>query len=359
MSMLLKATLLTLALASTSVGAADAPAFYQLRSVLNLGGSGTSWDHIDYDATSHLVYLSRRADGLTVVDPATNRVVAQVGNANGSGAVAIVPTLGQGFTANTDGSTSVFKLSDFSAVARVSFGDNFDGVVYDPATNLLAFQQADNSKELLVDPSTLKLVGTIEVEGAQLERPAIDGKGFLYLPLRDKNTVYKVDLKAKTIAAKWDVSAKCTEPSGAEYDAANDRLLLACRGKQITPVLAVVDATSGDIKATYVIGRGADDVVLDAETKQVFVTAGVDAVLTVFRQLDPDKYQLTEAIQTRPGVRVMRLDPKTKVIYSMTADGVYDPSKKNLAAISPFYPNTAIPGSFVMLTYARGAAKQK
>ena len=168
----------------------DAPKFYQLQSVLNLGGGGSSWDHMDYDQSKHLVFLSRRADGLTVVDTATGKVVAEVANAKGSGAVAFAPKLDRGFTANTDGSSSVFKLSDFSPVDRVSFGDNFDGVVYDEGTNILAYQQADNSRELLVDAATMKLVATIEVEGEQLERPVIDGKGNLYLTIRDKLAVY-------------------------------------------------------------------------------------------------------------------------------------------------------------------------
>src|SRR5271165_2672441 len=153
MSLLRKSLLATsvfvLAGAASAAGAADAPALYQLQSVLNLGGTGTSWDHIDYDQSKHLAYLSRRADGLTVIDVASGKVVAEIANAKGSGATAFAPKLDRGYTANTDGSTSIFKLSDLSAVDRISFGDNFDGVVYDEATNILAYQQADNSKELL------------------------------------------------------------------------------------------------------------------------------------------------------------------------------------------------------------------
>ena len=70
-------------------------------------------------------------------------------------------------------------------------------MVYDEATNILAYQQADNSKELLVDAATMKLVAAIEVEGKELERPVTDGKGNLYLPLRDTHAVYKIDLKAR------------------------------------------------------------------------------------------------------------------------------------------------------------------
>ena len=351
---------LTITAAALAVGvcasqAADAPKFYQLQATLNLGGTGTSWDHIDYDAAHHRLYLSRRADGLTVVDSTTGKVVGQVENGKGSGATAFNPKADRGYTANTDGSTSVFKLSDLSGVDRISFGDNFDGVVYDEASNILAYQQADNSKELLVDAATMKLVASIEVEGEQLERPIVDGKSNLYLPIRDKHLVYKIDLRAKKILAKWDVSAKCTEPSGAEFDMANNRLLLPCRGKQVSPVMAVVDADTGAVTSTNATGRGADDLILDPASKQLFVAAGVDGNMQVFKQDGADKYTLTESVQTRPGLRVMRYDTDTQKVYAMTAEGVFDATKKNLAAISPFYANVFIPGTFVLLTYGRGA----
>ena len=312
---------LALAIAASAGRAADAPALYQLQSVLNLGGTGTSWDHIDYDQSRHLAYLSRRADGLTVVDVATGKVVAEIANAKGSGATALVPKLDRGYTANTDGSTSIFKLSDHSAVDRVSFGDNFDGVVYDEATNILAYQQADNSKELLVDAATMKLVAAIEVEGKELERPVVDGKGNLYLPLRDTHAVYKIDLKAGKITARWDVSAKCTQPSGSEFDVANNRLLLPCRGKQVAPVLAVIDAETGTVTAAYPTGRGADDLILDPASKQLFIANGVDGNLNVFKQEGADKYTLTETLQTRPGLRVIRYDAASQRIFGMTAEG--------------------------------------
>ena len=349
---------LALAATTAALHAADAPKFYQLQSALNLGGTGTSWDHIDYDQSHHRLYLSRRADGLTVIDTTTGKVVGQVDNAKGSGATAFNLKADRGYTANTDGSTSIFKLSDLSAVDRVSFGDNFDGVVYDAATNILAYQQADNKKELLIDATSMKLVGTIETEGSQLERPAIDGKSNLYIPLRDKNGVVKVDLKTQKTVATWNLSAKCVEPSGAEFDIANNRLLLACRGRRIEPVMAVVDADSGAVTATNPIGTGADDIILDPASKQLFVTAGVEGNLEVFKQEAADKYTMTEAVQTRVGARVMRFDTETQKIFSMTAEGVFDTAKKNLAAISPFYANTVQPGTFVLLTYGRGAPAQ-
>ena len=347
-----------LAAGAFAARADDAPQFYHLQTSVNLGGAGGSWDHIDYDQAAHRLYLSRRADGLTVYDTKENKVVGQVANAKASGAVAIIPKMDRGFTANTDGSTSIFKLSDLSPVDRITtFGDNFDGVVYDEGTNILAYQQADNKKELLVDAATMKLVGTIETDGEQLERPVIDGKGFLYLPLRDKHELYKIDLKEKKVAAKWDLSAKCTEPSGSEFDVANNRVLLPCRGKKLDPVLAVVNADTGEVTATFPTGRGVDDTLLDPKSKQLFVPAGVEGVMHVFRQDGADKYTMVQTLHTRPGLRVMRYDTETQKLYGMVAEGNFDPSKKNLSAISPFYANGYIPGTFELLIYGKGAAK--
>ena len=111
-------SVMALAAVLSPAKAADAPKFYQIQSILNLGGTGTSWDHIDYDQSHHRLYLSRRADGLTVIDTTTGKVVGEVANAKGSGATAFNLKADRGYTANTDGSTSVFELY-LAAVAGV------------------------------------------------------------------------------------------------------------------------------------------------------------------------------------------------------------------------------------------------
>ena len=180
--------------------AADAPGFYHQISELKLGGTGTSWDHIDYDQASHRAYISRRADGLTVVDVTTNAVVGQVSNAMGSGASAIVRKLDRGFTANTDGSTSIFKLSDLSPVDRISFGDNFDGVVYDAATNILAYQQADNSERIACrrchDESSLSARSKSKVPSLS-DLSSTTRATSICLCATSGHVVYKVSLKDK------------------------------------------------------------------------------------------------------------------------------------------------------------------
>jgi len=48
----------------------------------------------------------------------------------------------------------------------------------------------------------------------------------------------------------------------------------------------------------------------------------------------------------------MALDPETKKVYLVTAEGTVDPAKKVNRASGPFYPNKYFPDTFTVLTYS-------
>jgi hypothetical protein len=47
------------------------------------------------------------------------------------------------------------------------------------------------------------------------------------------------------------------------------------------------------------------------------------------------------------------MDPKTKKIYAVTAEGSADYAKKITTTVSPWYANTFFPNTFKVLTYSR------
>jgi hypothetical protein len=49
----------------------------------------------------------------------------------------------------------------------------------------------------------------------------------------------------------------------------------------------------------------------------------------------------------------MALDPRSKKVYTVTAEGAADPAKKINSAVATFYPNTYYDDSFTVLTYSR------
>ncbi len=48
----------------------------------------------------------------------------------------------------------------------------------------------------------------------------------------------------------------------------------------------------------------------------------------------------------------MALDPKTKRVYLVTAEGTVDATKPWRSEITPFFPNTYFKDTFTLLTYA-------
>lgn len=357
--LLVGASVLAAMTAWAPVRAEDAPKFFQLQAELPMKSSATTTDHVDYDPVKKMLYMSRRKDGVTVVDVRTNKVVAQIPKTEGVNSIALVPKHDRGYTGNGDGTTTIFKLSDNSVIDRVSFATNSDGGIYEPATDTVAFQQADDGIIALMDAATGKKSGEVKLEGEELERPAADGKGNIFVPIRDKDLLFKVDVKGQKVAAKWDISAACQQPSGADYDPATNRVFLGCRGKMVAPTMVAIDADSGKVVASLPVGRGCDEVQFNASTKEIFTANGVDANVVVYKQLDADHYAIEEAFATRPGARVLRYDADLKQLYIMSNAGTYDPSKKNLAKFSPWYVNVIFPDSLSLLTYGRGPAAAK
>ncbi|MDB5448086.1 MAG: hypothetical protein JWQ97_3403, partial [Phenylobacterium sp.] len=255
----------------------------------------------------------------------------------------------RGYTANEDGSTTVFKLSTLQTLARVKLGEGADAAFYEPATGQVAFTLGDTQELVLLDARTAKPTGRVHMNAEELEAVASDGQGFLYVNERDKNAVGKVDARRHTLVAEWPV-AGCEAPTGIAMDRAAGRLFIGCRGAH--PVLAVVDAATGREITTLEIGRGNDGVVYDPATRRIFTSNGLDGDIVIYDQLGPDAYKLAGAVTTRPIARTMAFDPKTRKIYTVTAEGIVDPAKPVNRKAGPFYPNRYLDDTFTVLTYA-------
>lgn len=342
------AIVLTIGAAAAATWATAAPA-YRLESVTALKGAAPSWDYVTFDPSQSYLFLGRRAAGVTVFDVKAHRVVGQVEQSQGANAATLVPEFGLGFTANGEGSTTVFDLKTFKAIEKIKLGDGADSVFYDPATKQLIFTMGDTHQLTFMDAKTHKITGRLHMDAEELEGVAPDGKGSLYVVERDLDKVAKVDAASRAIVAEWPVAA-CELPTGVALDRRDNRLFLGCKGEH--PVLAVMDVTRGTVVAHPTIGRGNDGVIYDPETHTVYTSNGVDGNIVIFDQLDPDTYKFAEAVTTRPVARTMALDPTTKKIYTMTAEGMVDPTKKINVRAGAFYPNTFFDDTFTLLEYA-------
>ena len=328
---------------------AEAQQFYRLESAVNLKSASPDWDYVTLDPARGYLFIGRRGDGVTVYDVNKKKIVRTIDKSDDANAIALIPEFDRGYTINGDGTTTAFQLSTLKSIDRIKIGEDADSAFYEPVTKQLAFTMGDSKKIAFVDAKTGKVVGELPMESKKLDGTVADGEGNLFMALRDRNSVVKIDVAQRKVTEEWK-TAPCEEPTGIAYDKANKRIFVGCRGSK--PVLAVLDSASGKVITTAEIGRGNDGVIYDPTTRKVYTSNGVDANLVIYNQVSPDTYKLAEATTTRPYARTMAMDPKTRKIYLVTAEGTTDPSKKINKAVAPFYPNRYFPDTFTVLTFA-------
>jgi DNA-binding beta-propeller fold protein YncE len=329
---------------------AQAQEFYRLESALTIESPNPpNWDYLAFDPVRSFVYIARREDGILIYDTHLKKVIGTLDNTAGGNSTTLVPSLDRAFVTNGDGTLTVVKLSTLKTLERVKVGESADNAFFDPVTNQLLVTQGDDSQAAFVDAKTGKVTGTLHIDSKSLEGAVPDGHGNYFLALRDRNKVVKIDARTRKLLAEY-VPDHCELPNSIAFDAANERILVTCRGT--SPVLAVLDV-QGRTHGTTPIGRGNDVMIFDSQARKVYTANGFDGTLVILDQVDADTYKLAEALTTRPYARTMALDPKTKKVYLVSAEGTVDPSKDWKKAVAPFYPNKYFLNTFTLLTYSR------
>lgn len=325
--------------------------FYRLESALTLKSRNEpDWDYLAFDAERGHLFISRRDDGILVYDVNAKKPLTTLEQSEGGNATVLVPEFDRGYVIKEEGTGLAFTLSTLKPIEPLEFGASADNGFYDPVTKQFVITMSDEKLAAFVDAKTGKVVGTMPVDSQKLEGTAPDGKGNLFMALRDKNKVIRIDARQRKITGEWS-PAGCVLPTGLAYDSKTQRVFVSCRGDK--PILAVLDASTGKVVASPTIGHGSDGVVFDAQAHRIYSSNGFDGTLVVIDQVDANTYELSEAITTRPYARTMALDPKTKKVYLVTAEGVVDPSKPWNKSTSDFYPNMFYKDTFTLLTYSR------
>jgi len=342
--------LLLAALFLAGPAGAEPAHFYRLERSFPLAGAAPSWDYLAFDPSRPYLYIDRRGDGVTVFDVEAGKIVTVIENSKDANATTLVPEFDRGYTGNEDGSTTIFQLSTLKTITRVKFGEDADAGFYEPVTKQIVFTQGDSKSLAFLDAKTGKLLGKVATASAKLDASVADGEGALFTAERDRNALLKLDAKNRKVVGEWKTEG-CDQPTSLAYDSARKRLFVGCRGK--APVLLVMDAESGRAVTTMEIGRGNDGVIYDPDSRRIFTSNGVEGNLVIFEQTDADHYRLEEAVTTRPSARTMALDPKSKKLYLVTAEGVVDPAKPVNKGVSPFYPNAYFDDSFTVLVYSQ------
>ncbi len=312
---------------------------YHLVKKIALGGEG-GWDYLTLDSVARRLYVTR-AMKVTVLDVDTSRIVGEIPNTAGVHGVALAPELGRGFTSNGRASTaSIFNLKTLRVLGQVKTGLDPDAIVYDPFSQHVFTFNGKSSSVTVFDANSAKVVGTIPL-GGNPEFAVADGLGRIYVNLESTSEVLTLDTSSLSVQARSPL-APCSEPTGMAMDRQQQLLFIGCRNR----MMAVVDANSGQMKASLSIGGGVDAIAFDPATKLAFSSNG-EGTLTVVHEDSKDKFSVVDSAVTQRGARTMALDLKTHNVFLATAR--FGPTPTPTPG-QPFVRPSIIPGTFVILT---------
>jgi DNA-binding beta-propeller fold protein YncE len=322
-----------LALAAFTIAAAAhaAPA-YQV--IDRIAGPDGRWDYVRVD-TAHNRVLVAHGTSVTAVDLGTKAVTAKL--SPGTLLHDAMPVNGEVLVTDGGAGKAIFTDKTGAAIATVQAGKNPDAATYDARSGLVLVMNHSGGDITLINAKTHAAVGTITV-GGDLEAAALDGAGQAFVNVEDRNQIAVVDLAARRVTARWDLTG-CDAPTGIAYDAADHMLISACDGST-----EFVDARSGKVLQNLVTGKGADGVAYDARQKLAFVPSGRGGTLAVIA-VSPGKSAVVQTLTTQVSARTIALDERTGRLYLPSA--TYGPPA------SPGGRPTLVPGSFRLIVVGK------
>jgi DNA-binding beta-propeller fold protein YncE len=321
-----------------------------LAETIPLPGDGYM-DHLTVDVKGQRLFISgEAAKSLIAVDLRAGKVIHETKGLSAMPKKAFyLPGTNEIWVTLTDSSVAAVSGATYEVTKTVKlsgYGDpnkGADNAAYDPATHRIyagvevfedfvgSGQHGSNHASIdIVDTETAKLVGSIPLPGGDPAGITIEPSGKrLYVAMGDivdgESHVAVIDLERRAVVAQWPITGGPV-PHTAGLDAAHHRLFVGSRtiahtgniggGHQHEPgKLVVMDTETGKVVQVLDSIGGADDLQYDAPTGRIYFS-GTTGTVAVFKELDPDHFQLLGKVPTGAISKTGLWVPELKRFYS-------------------------------------------
>ena len=283
---------------------------YKVVGSIDIGGEA-KWDYLSVDPDSHRLYVSN-ATKIHIIDLTTNKVIGTISGLNGVHGIVVVPASGKGFISNgRSDNIVVFDLKTLKVIDSLTIpGKKPDAIIYDPFSKRVFSFNGGSANATAIDGMTGKVIGTVKLDGNP-EFAASDEKGKMFVNLEKENAIESFDPITLKVTAKWLI-APVESPSGLAIDLKNNRLFSAGGNK----LMAIVNASTGNLLASLPIGGRVDGAAFDQKMQLAFSSNG-EGTMTIIKEASPDKFVVVENVTTLPGARTMAVDQSTHKVYTL------------------------------------------
>lgn len=284
----------------------------ELVQTIALKGRAGKLDHLALDAKRERLMLANTINNtLDIIDLKSGKLLESVKSQQGIQGVAYAPDLDRVIVGlQIRGFCNIFDGENYKLLKSIKFEDDSDNVRYHQPTQTIYVAHAVKALGV-IDAKSYELKADIKMpnsaEGFALEkkRPRI----YVSIPT-SPSEITVVDTSKNEVLQHYPVKlAEGGHPVA--LDEANHRLFIGCR----TPAAVVVmDTETGREISSVPIPKEIDDLFYDAGRKQLIGSCGEGFLVTI-KQLDANRYEVSERIATAKGARTSLLDAEKGRLY--------------------------------------------
>jgi len=277
-------------------------------------------DHMDVDVKGKRLFVAGLENGsLEVVDLQAGKRMRSIPGFKKPQGIFYSEHLKKVFVASgDDGMLRIFRGDSLDLLDSIQLELGPNRVAYDPRTNrvYVGYGGKDAGKDYgevgIIDAKKDKRIGDVKV-GAHPAEILINKSGTtVFVAVSTLSQIEVIDPKKREVVATWKVKAE--RNGDMAFDESTHRLFVGTR----TPLMVVVDSTSGAEIASLPTVEGMDGVYFDAGHQRVYVSGGrgfdVGSVW-VYQQKDADHYELISRVPTRPGAGTSFWSPELNRYY--------------------------------------------
>lgn len=259
-------------------------------------------DHFSADVKRKRLFVSALGNNtVEVIDTFQGKVIHSIPGLSQPQGPLYVPGFDKLYVANAaDGKVRVFDGATYTLKKTIDFGKDPDNLRYDAGSKkvFVGFGEEDGGIAM-IDPATDERVGVVLKTEGHPESFQVEASGErVYANVPDAgNVVESIDRKTGAVT-KWPLTGLRGNYAMALNE--GDHRLFTITRK--TPMMVVLDTTTGKEVARLRAAGECDDVFFDESRKRVYVI-GAEGLISVFQQNDPNHFELVASVPTAVGIR--------------------------------------------------------
>jgi hypothetical protein len=260
------------------------------------------FDHFAVDLHGNRLFVAAEENSKVLVfDLRTNKLLHTITDLKAPHAILFREDLKKLFVVDGDlPACNIYNSETYQPIASIKLLNDADSMNYDPVTKYLYIVNGGREAHVpyefisVIDTTNDKLLTQMKIDSDHLEGLAIEKSGVrMYVSIAGHDAIGVIDRKTLTLQDTWSIADQGGQNTPVTLDEPDHRLFTVTRkpGKFLA-----LDTDTGKVVFSAPTVSHADDLSFDERMKRIYIAG--DGYLDVFKQSDPDHYELMERIPT-------------------------------------------------------------